>query len=73
MWRTFTRNRAAVAGLVMVLIVVFVAVAAPWLAPHDPLEQSARERLSPPSQEHPLGQDDFGRDILARLIYAARI
>jgi peptide/nickel transport system permease protein len=62
-----------VAGLVMVLIVVFVAVAAPWLAPHDPLEQSARERLSPPSQEHPLGQDDFGRDILSRLIYAARI
>lgn len=73
MWRTFARNRAAVLGLVMVLMVVFVAVAAPWLAPHDPIRQEARERLAPPSALHPLGQDDYGRDILSRIIYGARV
>lgn len=73
MWRTFTRNRAAVLGLVMVLMVVFTAVAAPWLAPHDPIHQEARERLTPPSDLHPLGQDDYGRDILSRIIYGARV
>jgi peptide/nickel transport system permease protein len=73
MWRTFTRNRTAVVGLVMVLVVVVVAVAAPLLAPHDPISQEARERLAPPSDAHPLGQDDYGRDILSRVIYAARI
>lgn len=73
MWRTFTRNRAAVLGLVMVLIVVVIAVAAPLISPHDPIQQAARERLSPPSDLHPLGQDDYGRDILARVIYGARV
>ena len=73
MWRTFTRNRTAVLGLCMVVIVTLVAVAAPLLAPHDPLVQATRERLAPPSDLHPLGQDDYGRDILSRLIYAARI
>lgn len=73
MWRTFTRNRAAVLGLIMVLIVAAAALAAPLLSPHDPIKQEARERLSPPSDLHPLGQDDYGRDILSRLIYAARV
>lgn len=73
MWRTFTRNRAAVFGLVMVLVVVVTAVAAPLLAPHDPIKQEARERLAPPSDLYPLGQDDYGRDILSRVIYGARI
>ncbi|HXF61319.1 MAG TPA: ABC transporter permease [Caldilineaceae bacterium] len=73
MWRTFTRNRTAVVGLLMVAAVTLAAVAAPLLSPHDPLVQETRERLAPPSDLHPLGQDDYGRDILARLIYAARI
>jgi peptide/nickel transport system permease protein len=73
MWRTFTRNRAAVLGMVMVLVVVATALAAPLLAPHDPIKQEARERLAPPGDLHPLGQDDYGRDILSRVIYAARV
>lgn len=73
MWRTFRRNKASVAGLVMVILVVAVAIFAPLLSPHDPYEQEARERLSAPSLEHPLGQDDYGRDVLSRTIYAARI
>lgn len=73
MWRTFRRNKAAFAGLVMVIIVVGVAVLAPVLSPHDPYEQAARERLTAPSREHPLGQDDYGRDVLSRTLYAARV
>jgi peptide/nickel transport system permease protein len=72
-WRTFKRNRTAVIGLIMVLTLVFIAVAAPVLAPHDPIKQAPRERLTPPSAEHPLGQDDFGRDVLSRVIYGTRI
>ncbi|MFN2200627.1 MAG: ABC transporter permease [Caldilineaceae bacterium] len=73
MWRTFRRNRAAFAGLIMVIAIVLTAVFAPVLSPHDPYDQTAKERLSPPSRVHPLGQDDYGRDILSRTIYASRI
>lgn len=73
MWRTFTRNRAALLGLVLVLLITLIAIAAPLLAPHDPIAQAARERLTPPNAEHPLGQDDFGRDLLSRIIFGARI
>jgi peptide/nickel transport system permease protein len=71
--RTFTSNRTAVVGVVMILAIVFVAIAAPLLAPHDPLAQSVRDRLAPPSFDYPLGRDDKGRDILSRVIYGTRI
>jgi len=71
-WRTFSQNRAALLGLAMVAIIVFVALAAPLLAPHDPLAQSVVNRLTPPGEGYPLGRDDYGRDILSRIIYGAR-
>lgn len=71
--RTFASNRTAVLGMVMILAIVFVALAAPLLAPHDPLQQSVRDRLAPPSFDYPLGRDDKGRDILSRIIYGTRI
>ncbi len=71
--RTFTSNRTAVIGVVMILAIVFVAIAAPLIAPHDPLDQSVSNRLAPPSAEYLLGTDDKGRDILSRVIYGARI
>lgn len=71
--RTFASNRTAVVGAALILIIVFIALAAPWIAPHDPLDQSVRDRLAPPSAEFPLGQDDKGRDILSRVIYGTRI
>jgi len=73
LWNTFTRNRVAVVGLLLVLLIAAVAIAAPLLSPHDPLDQSARDKLTPPSADYPLGRDDFGRDILSRIIYGARI
>lgn len=72
-WRTFASNRTALFGVIFILAIVLVAIAAPLLAPHDPLHQSVRDRLAPPSVEYPLGRDDKGRDILSRVIYGTRI
>ncbi len=72
-WRTFKGNRTAVVGLGMILVIVFIALAAPLLAPHDPLDQSTRDRLAAPGEGFALGRDDFGRDILSRVIYGTRI
>jgi peptide/nickel transport system permease protein len=71
--RTFTSNRTAVVGAVMILVIILIALAAPLLAPHDPLAQSVSSRLEPPTLEYPLGRDDKGRDILSRVIYGSRI
>jgi ABC-type dipeptide/oligopeptide/nickel transport system permease subunit len=62
-----------VAGLALLACVSFTALFAPWLAPHDPLEQRLLERRQPPSAEHPLGLDELGRDNLSRLIFGARL
>lgn len=69
----FAENRTSLAGLIIVLALVVLAVAAPLLAPHDPLQQSPIDRLKPPSASFLFGQDDYGRDVLSRLIYGARI
>jgi len=61
------------AGLVIVLITVFAAVAGPFLSPYDSAAQELARRLEAPSAAHPLGLDELGRDILARLLEGARI
>jgi peptide/nickel transport system permease protein len=59
-------------SLVLITLFVVMAVFAPLLAPHDPLEQFRRNITEAPSAEFPLGTDDLGRDVLSRLIYGAR-
>ncbi len=59
-------------GMIVVGLAV-IAILAPLLAPFDPIEQDLYGRLAPPSYEHPMGTDDFGRDILSRVIYGSRI
>lgn len=71
--RAFARNRTAVVGAVLIVLLIFIALAAPLIAPHDPLDQSVRDRLAPPSADYPLGRDDKGRDIFSRVIYGTRI
>ncbi len=73
LWRTFLRNRASVFGLVLAVVVTLLSIAAPLLTSYDPLIQEARSRLQPPSQAHILGRDAFGRDVLARVLFAGRI
>jgi peptide/nickel transport system permease protein len=67
------RHRLALVGAGLLALLVAMAVLAPLLAPHDPLSQDLYRRLQPPSTAHPLGTDDFGRDILSRIMYGARI
>ncbi len=78
-WRQFSENKGAVLGLGIIGLMAFIALAAPWLAPHPPAEQYRDALLTPPlwssggSWRFMLGTDDIGRDILARLMYGARI
>jgi peptide/nickel transport system permease protein len=60
-------------GGMLILLLVLTALFAPALAPYDPLQITSADRLQPPSLRYPLGTDDFGRDILSRVIYGARI
>ena len=60
-------------GALLCLLIVAGAVFAPWIAPHDPLEQNILERLSPAGGAFPLGTDAYGRDVLSRILWGARI
>ncbi len=71
--RAFNANKTSWVGLGIFLAVVLIAILAPLLAPHDPLEQDLMFRLKPPDETYLLGTDYYGRDILSRLLYGARI
>jgi len=60
-------------GIGIVGLVVFAAVFGPWLTPYDPVSQNLALRLAAPSWSHPLGLDELGRDLLARLLAGARV
>jgi peptide/nickel transport system permease protein len=66
------RSTDALIGLSVLGIALFAALAAPWIAPFDPIAQDIGHRLSPPTLTHLLGTDGLGRDILSRLIYGTR-
>ncbi|WP_445489711.1 ABC transporter permease [Niallia sp. 03133] len=72
-WKTFKKNKLAVVGTGIVLFFILLAIFAPLLASEGINEQKLPERLLPPSADHWFGTDDFGRDILSRIIYGARI
>ena len=63
----------ALLGAAIVVGLILVAILAPVLSPYDPLAQSLDDRLRPPSLQHPFGTDDFGRDVLSRIIHGSRI
>jgi peptide/nickel transport system permease protein len=71
--RRLGRNRGAMVGLVVLAGLVVSAVGAPWIARYDPVAIDILVRLQIPSLAHPLGTDNFGRDILSRIVYAGRI
>ena len=73
LWRKLRRNRLALVGCFLLAGVLLAAVGAPVLAPYSPLDQDLYNRVKPPSLAHPFGTDDFGRDILSRVIHGSRI
>ncbi|SEM57987.1 peptide/nickel transport system permease protein [Gemmobacter aquatilis] len=73
-WLRLRRNPLAMAGLVIILLLLVLAAFAPWLATQDPITQNLQNRLMPPGTAgHWLGTDDFGRDIWSRIVFGARI
>lgn len=80
-WHRLTRNKMAMAGLVVVILAMLLAAFAPWIAPKDPIAQASGKALADPfwgdpqytNPEYPLGSDTLGRDILSRLIWSARV
>ncbi len=72
-WSALRRQKLAMAGVVIVGFFLVLAVIGPKVSPYDPLKQTIRERFARPSHAHWLGQDEFGRDILSRLLHGAWI
>ena len=77
-WLRFKRNKLALVGLIMAISIIVIAIFAPLIVPYDPFEQliwkeGKEARLAPPSLKHLMGTDIYGRDILSRIIYGARI
>ena len=71
--RIVRRHRAALAGLAILAVIGTIALAAPWLAPYDPIKVNPAEALQGPSLAHPFGTDQYGRDILSRAMVGARL
>ena len=72
-WRRLRTNRLALAGGLVVIALLAVSFLAPWLSPYDPAYIDVNSVLRGPSQNHPLGTDNLGRDVLSRMIWGSRI
>jgi peptide/nickel transport system permease protein len=72
-WLQFRANHLAMVGLITVVIMIAVSLAAPLIAWQDPSAQDLANRLAPPSWQHLLGTDELGRDLFARVVYGGRI
>ncbi len=70
--RVLKKRPLLVFGLIILILMCLMAVFAPYIAPHDPYEQSLENRFLPPSAEYPLGTDQFGRCVLSRAIYGSQ-
>jgi peptide/nickel transport system permease protein len=71
--RRMVHRRLVVVSLLVLAVMVVCAIGAPWIAPYAPQKMDIAHRLAPPSNLHWLGSDDFGRDVLTRCMYGARV
>lgn len=67
------RHKSALLGLIITLVILVLGISAPYIAPFDPIKQNYRSYLDPPNMEHWLGTDQYGRDVLSRILYGAGI
>lgn len=72
-WKYFIKHKLAVAGTIVVILLVIGCIVGPLISPYDVEKSSLRERYQPPSLEHPFGTDDLGRDMLTRILFGGRI
>jgi ABC-type dipeptide/oligopeptide/nickel transport system permease subunit len=73
LWYQFRKNKVALAACVLIVALAGIAVFAPFVSPYDPFEMSGEDMLSAPSVKHWFGTDQFGRDLLSRIFFGARI
>ncbi len=73
MLRFLLRNPMTLAGLIVIGVLMIVALFAPWIASHDPLQQDLSRALQAPGAAHWFGTDEYGRDVFSRLVYGSRI
>jgi len=72
-WSFLRRHPLLVLGGVLLAIIALVALAAPWIAPHDPIDMNVLQRLKAPSAGHPFGTDAMGRDVFSRVLWGGRV
>lgn len=72
-WYRLRRNRLAMLGLVVMVLITLLCLLTPWIAPYGYEEQNLRLGATPPSWQHWLGTDNFGRDMLTRILYGGRV
>jgi peptide/nickel transport system permease protein len=72
-WRVFAQNRLAVAGLVVLALILLASLLGPVVSPYDSTAQDVINRLQPPSWEHPMGTDELGRDSMTRILEGGRL
>lgn len=70
--RTLAKNKTAIFGLIVAILIILCAIFAKWIAPYGPTEQNLSNGLMPPSSVHLMGTDMYGRDILSRIVYGGR-
>lgn len=71
-WYRFRRHKMAMISLAVLLILYFIAIIAPFIAPHDPMDIHVGPRFAPPSREFPAGTDRLGRDLYSRILWGSR-
>jgi ABC-type dipeptide/oligopeptide/nickel transport system permease subunit len=72
-WYRFRRNKMAMVGAITIILLIFIAVFAPWVAPYDPYKVDLKEQFIAPGAKYLLGTDMYGRDVLSRVIFGTRI
>ena len=73
LWKRFYKNKLAVIGAIVIIIEIFIALFAPFIAPMDPKEPNYINLLKSPNKDNLLGTDDLGRDVLSRVIHGSRV
>jgi peptide/nickel transport system permease protein len=71
-WSVFKKSKLGMISLLFLLLTIIISLSAPFISPYDPITQNVSERMLPPSSDHWLGTDAFGRDILSRIIHGSQ-
>lgn len=71
--KSLSRNKMAILGLVILILLTLMAIFAPYIAPYDYAQQDLAHQFQAPSAEHWFGTDEFGRDVFSRIVYGTRV